>query len=132
MTSRIEDYGFLSDLRTGALISREGSIDWLCLPRFDSESVFGALVGTNDHGRWLLAPAHEDGLISRIAEVDRRYRPSTFILETRWRTGSGEVLVTEFMPIGGRGNSLIRRIQGVTGQVLMRQEQSGCATWPGS
>jgi GH15 family glucan-1,4-alpha-glucosidase len=58
MTSPIEEYGFISDLRTGALISREGAVDWLCLPRFDSESVFGALVGTKSHGRWLLAPAH--------------------------------------------------------------------------
>ena len=122
MASRIEEYAFISDLRTGALISREGSIDWLCLPRFDSESVFGALVGNKSHGRWLLEPSHGDQLTSGPAVVDRRYRPSTFILETRWRTESGEVLVTEFMPIGGSGNFLIRRVQGLHGQVLMRQE----------
>lgn len=122
MTSRIEDYGFISDLRTGALISREGSIDWLCLPSFDSESVFGALLGNKSHGRWLLEASHADEPTPVRAEVHRRYRPSTFILETRWRTESGEALVTEFMPIGGSGNFLIRRIQGLHGQVLMRQE----------
>lgn len=122
MASRIEEYGFVSDLRTGALISREGSIDWLCVPRFDSESVFGALVGNKNHGRWLLEPSHEDEETSVRPEVHRRYRPSTFILETRWTTQSGEVLVTEFMPIGGNGNFLVRRIQGLRGQVLMRQE----------
>jgi GH15 family glucan-1,4-alpha-glucosidase len=122
MASRIEEYGFVSDLRTGALISREGSIDWLCVPRFDSESVFGALVGDKNHGRWLLEPSHEDEATSVRPEAHRRYRPSTFILETRWRTESGEVLVTEFMPIGRNGNFLVRRIQGVHGQVLMRQE----------
>lgn len=123
MTSRIEEYGYISDLRTGALISREGSIDWLCLPRFDSESVFAALVGTKDHGRWLLAPAQEDKRVTGRAQGDRRYLPSTFIImETHWRTARGEVLVTEFMPIGGSGNSVIRRVQGLHGQVLMRQE----------
>lgn len=122
MTSRIEDYGFISDLRTGALVSRGGSIDWLCLPRFDSESVFGALLGNKSHGRWLLEASRADQPTSVRAEVRRRYRPSTFILETRWRTESGEVLVTEFMPIGASGNLLIRRIQGLHGQVLMRQE----------
>lgn len=122
MAARIDEYGFVSDLRTGALISREGSIDWLCVPRFDSESVFGALVGTKDHGRWLLAPTLDDFSTSRPAVVNRRYKPSTFILETHWTTAGGEVLVTDFMPFAGRGNALIRRIQGVSGQVLMHQE----------
>ncbi|WP_343914998.1 glycoside hydrolase family 15 protein [Arthrobacter pascens] len=122
MTARIEDYGFISDLRTGALISRQGSIDWLCLPRFDSDSVFGALVGTTDHGRWLLAPAHENKQVSGRMQVERRYLPSTFIMETRWRTATGEVLVTEFMPIGGSGTVMIRRVQGLHGHVVMRQE----------
>ncbi len=122
MTSRIEEYGLISDLRSGALVSREGSIDWLCLPRFDSESVFGALVGTRDHGRWLLAPTHDDKQVTGRAQCTRRYLPSTFIMETCWRTATGEVLVTEYMPIGGSGNALIRRVQGLHGQVLMRQE----------
>jgi GH15 family glucan-1,4-alpha-glucosidase len=122
MTSRIEDYGFISDLRTGALIARKGSIDWLCLPRFDSESVFGALVGTTDHGRWLLGPAHVDEQVTCRDHCTRRYLPSTFIMETRWRTATGEVLVTEFMPIGASGTVLIRRVQGLHGHVVMRQE----------
>lgn len=122
MTRPIEEYGFISDLRTGALISRTGSVDWLCLPRFDSESVFGALIGTESHGRWLLAPSGGEERTEGSANVARRYRPFTFILETRWRTGSGEVLVTEFMPIGGSGSTLVRRIQGLEGRVLMRQE----------
>lgn len=122
MASPIEEYSFISNLRTGALISREGSIDWLCLPRFDSESIFGALVGTADNGRWLLAPACKDKQISGVAAADRRYLPSTFVVETHWRTAGGEVLVTEFMPIGGNGTSVIRRVRGLSGQVLMRQE----------
>ena len=79
MTSPIEEYGFISDRRTGALISRKGSVDWLCLPRFDSESVFGALVGTENHGRWLLAPSGGEERTEGSADVARRYRPSTFI-----------------------------------------------------
>lgn len=122
MTSRIEDYGFISDLRTGALVSREGSIDWLCVPRFDSESVFGALLGTKSHGRWLLSPSPGNQLAFGPSVVDRRYRASTFILETHWRTESGEVLATEFMPVGGNGNTVIRRIEGLNGRVVMRQE----------
>lgn len=122
MTSGIEDYGFISNLRTGALISRDGSIDWLCLPRFDSESVFGALVGTRDHGRWLLAPAHGEVMLPGSAVPERRYRASTFILDTLWRTPGGDVLVTEFMPIGGKDNVLVRRVQGLSGRVRMRQE----------
>lgn len=122
MASRIEDYGFISDLHTGALVSRGGSIDWLCMPRFDSESIFAALVGTKNHGRWLLAPVSdgEESSVPRVAA--RRYRDSTFILETHWETGSGEALVTDFMPIGGRSTSVVRRIQGLGGRVRMRQE----------
>ena len=121
MASPIRDYGLISDLQTGALVSRSGSIDWLCLPRFDSESFFAALLGTEDHGRWLLAPVTE-GLASAPVVVDRRYRDSTFILETRWKTDSGEVLVTEFMPVSDNRASLVRRVQGITGSVRMWQE----------
>lgn len=121
MAAPIEDYGFISDLHTGALVSRGGSIDWLCLPRFDSESFFSALLGTKDHGRWLLAPTlGEDGSVPAV--VDRRYRDSTFILETLWQTGGGEALVTDFMPVGDNRASLVRRVQGIRGQVRMRQE----------
>ncbi|MDQ0867445.1 glycoside hydrolase family 15 protein [Arthrobacter globiformis] len=122
MTSRIEDYGFISDLHTGALISRRGSIDWLCFPRFDSDSVFGALLGTKDHGRWLLAPTDEHASLPAPATVNRTYRDSTFILESHWRTDEGDVLVTDFMPIGHAGSSIVRRIEGLTGTVRMHQE----------
>jgi GH15 family glucan-1,4-alpha-glucosidase len=121
MASPIADYGLISDLQTGALVSRNGSIDWLCLPRFDSESFFAALLGTEDHGRWLLAPS-SDGQAADPVVVERRYRDSTFVLETRWRTDSGEVLVTEFMPVSDNRASLVRRVQGITGSVRMYQE----------
>jgi GH15 family glucan-1,4-alpha-glucosidase len=119
MQSPIEDYALVSDLHTGALISRDGSVDWLCFPRFDSESAFGALLGTEDHGRWLLAPAPSS---SDARVVERSYIRSTFVLQTRWRTDGGEVLVTDFMPVTDRRANLIRRVQGLSGTVTMRQE----------
>src|SRR4029453_3700004 len=81
----IEEYGLVSNLRTAALVSRAGSVDWLCLPRFDSEACFAALLGTPEHGRWLIAPTGEP------RSVDRRYRPETLILEAAFRTGGGAV-----------------------------------------
>ena len=118
---RIEEYGYISNLHTGALISRGGSVDWLCAPRFDSEAIFAALLGTEAHGRWLLAPAPQTGFPDPMV-LYRGYRRSTFILETRWRTHSGEVLVTEFMPVDGSRRSLVRRVEGVSGQVRMHHE----------
>src|SRR5216117_1487453 len=85
--TRIEDYALIGDCETAALVARDGSIDWLCFPRFDSPACFAALLGTHEHGRWLLAPA--DG--SRV--VRRRYRPGTFVLETEHETESGAVRV---------------------------------------
>lgn len=235
MASPIEDYGLISDLHTGALISRSGSMDWLCFPRFDSPSVFAALLGDPGHGRWLLAPAAAEPESparmgagpaaagtndpNRVAEqadrtvapdaaasgagadavardavsepggrgqggpgaagnqalhngrhaadraldlpytpndaeedyytgfeqpaeqppaeqaeeagrpdpaepvvVERSYLPSTFVLRTHWRTATGEVLVTEFMPAGDRRASLVRRVEGLSGTVDMQQE----------
>ncbi|VDR30894.1 Trehalase [Arthrobacter agilis] len=117
MQTPIEDYALVSDLHTGALISREGSIDWLCLPRFDSESVFAAMLGTPEHGRWLVSPSSADAEV-----VERSYIDSTFVLQTHWRTPDGDVLVTDFMPVGDRRANVIRRVQGLTGTVTMRQE----------
>ncbi len=117
MASPIEDYALVSDLHTGALISRNGSMDWLCLPRFDSPSVFGALLGNSDHGRWLLAP--DD---AAAAVTHRSYLESTFVLRTDWHTPSGAVRVTDFMPVKDRRASIIRRIEGLSGSVDMRQE----------
>ncbi|WP_426938921.1 glycoside hydrolase family 15 protein [Pseudarthrobacter sp. S3] len=117
MASPIEDYALLSDLQTGPLISRDGSVDWLCFPRFDSPSVFSRILGTDEHGHWLLAPSE-----AGAAVVDRRYIDSTFVLQTIWKTGSGSVIVTDFMPLGDSGSSLVRRVTGVEGSVKMRQE----------
>ncbi|MBG6225126.1 GH15 family glucan-1,4-alpha-glucosidase [Arthrobacter sp. CAN_A2] len=116
MQSLIEDYALLSDLHTGALVSRNGSVDWLSFPRFDSESVFAAMLGTPEHGRWLVAPA------SDAEVVERSYLDSTFVLQTRWKTGEGEVLVTDFMPVTDRRANVVCRIQGLRGSVTMRQE----------
>jgi GH15 family glucan-1,4-alpha-glucosidase len=117
MAALIEDYALLSDLQTGPLISRDGSVDWLCFPRFDSPSVFSRLVGTDEHGRWLLAPSESGAVV-----VDRHYIDSTFVLQTIWKTVSGSVLVTDFMPLGDNGSSLVRRVTGLAGSVEIRQE----------
>ncbi|HEX9229845.1 MAG TPA: glycoside hydrolase family 15 protein, partial [Arthrobacter sp.] len=98
------------------------SVDWFCLSRFDSETVFAALLGNRNHGRWLLAPIGADNPESNSFVADRHYQTSTFILQTQWETGSGGVLVSEFMPIGESGTALIRRIQGLHGRVRLRQE----------
>ncbi|WP_299166941.1 glycoside hydrolase family 15 protein [uncultured Arthrobacter sp.] len=119
MAMPIEDYALISDLHTGALVSRGGSVDWLCYPRFDSASVFAALLGNENHGRWLVAPAHAAGIADL---VEWKYIDSTFVLQSRWRTEAGEVLVTDYMPIHDRRASLARRIEGVSGSVPMRQE----------
>jgi GH15 family glucan-1,4-alpha-glucosidase len=114
----IEDYGIIGNAYTAALVSRGGSIDWLCLPRFDSESVFGALLGTPEHGRWLIA---SDGL---LAGCSRRYRGDTGILETRFETAAGSATVIDFIPIvdGEEQVDVIRLVRGEEGCVRMRTE----------
>jgi GH15 family glucan-1,4-alpha-glucosidase len=116
MALLIEDYALIGDCHTAALVGRDGSIDWLCLPRFDSASTFGALLGTKDHGRWLLAPD------DTVTETSRRYLEDTFILVTRWVTETGEVEVTDFMPRGDRRADVVRRVTGITGSVTMSQD----------
>ncbi|PTL74303.1 glucoamylase [Rathayibacter caricis DSM 15933] len=116
MVSPIEDYAVLSDCRTAALVSRDGGIDWLCLPRFDSPSVFGALLGGDEQGRWSLRPVDPD------ARVERRYLGDTLALLTRWTTSSGVVEVTDVMPLRDDRAELVRRVRGVSGTVRMRQE----------
>ena len=117
MAALIEDYALLSDLHTGPLVSRRGSVDWLCFPRFDSPSVFSALLGGEEHGRWLLAPSAPEAVV-----IDRRYVNSTFVLQTTWQTDAGKVLVTDFMPVGDNRSRLVRRMTGLSGTVLMRHE----------
>ena len=112
---RIEDYAAIGDGETMALVSRAGSIDWLCWPRFDSAACFAALLGTEEHGRWLLAPRHE-------ARVTRCYLRDTLILETTFETDSGAVTVTDFMPPRGEHSDLVRIVRGVRGRVAMRMD----------
>ena len=106
----------IGDCHTAAMVGNDGSIDWLCLPRFDSASTFGALLGTEDHGRWLLAP------VEPVLETSRHYLGRTFTLVTRWVTASGEVEVLDLMPMGDRRADVVRRIHGISGTVRMRQE----------
>jgi GH15 family glucan-1,4-alpha-glucosidase len=113
----IEDYGLIGDLQTAALVGRNGSIDWLCLPRFDSASCFSALLGEPAHGRWLLAPAAEP------RSVERRYRPGTPVLETDHETADGAVRVIDFMPRRRDGPpQVVRIVEGLEGRVPMRSE----------
>ena len=113
----LEDYGFIGDLESAALVGRDGSVDWLCLPRFDSASCFSALLGDERHGRWLVAPV-EAGHAST-----RRYRPGTLVLETEFETAEGAVRVIDFMPRRGEGPPrLMRIVEGIRGRVPMRME----------
>jgi GH15 family glucan-1,4-alpha-glucosidase len=114
--THIEDYALLSDLQTAALVSREGSVDWLCFPRFDSGACFAALLGSPDQGRWLLAPRGE------AWHAGWRYRPDTLVLETEWETDGGAVRVLDFMPPRGEAPDIIRIVEGVRGEVEMSSE----------
>lgn len=116
MALNIEDYALIGDCQSAALVGRDGSIDWLCFPRFDSPSIFGALLGDKDHGRWLLAPS------AAVVETTRRYVDDTFTLVTRWVTATGEVEVTDLMPTADRRADVIRRVRGVHGSVCMQQD----------
>jgi GH15 family glucan-1,4-alpha-glucosidase len=115
VTGRIEDYALIGDLQTAALVERGGSIDWLCFPRFDSDACFAALLGTEENGRWLLAPT-EGGT------TQRRYLHETFVLETTWETDEGAVRVLDFMPPRGRAPDVVRIVEGLRGRVRMRSE----------
>lgn len=119
MSISIEDYALLSDLQTAAMVGRNGSIDWLCLPRFDSPACLASLLGTGDNGFWRIAPAGLDGGSSCTY---RAYRPDTLVLETRWETPAGTVRVTDFMPPRAQLPCLVRVIEGLSGAVPMRSE----------
>jgi len=116
MASRIEDYALIGDCHTAALVAREGSLDWLCVPRFDSGACFAALLGTPDNGRWLIAPAGE------VRSVRRAYRPSTLVLDTEFTTDDGVVTVTDCMLPFGEGSQVLRIVAGKSGQVPMGTE----------
>jgi GH15 family glucan-1,4-alpha-glucosidase len=115
VASRIEDYAVIGDTHTAALVARDGSIDWTCLPRFDSQACFAALLGTPENGRWLLAP---EGPYT----VKRRYIEHSFMLESTYTTDDGIVRVVDAMPLGDRRADVVRRIEGVRGSVQMRHE----------
>ncbi|CAL79478.1 putative glycoside hydrolase, family 15 [Bradyrhizobium sp. ORS 278] len=116
MSCRIEDYALIGDCETAALVSRNGSIDWLCWPAFDSDACFAALLGDHSHGRWLIAPRDE------VTITSRRYRGDSLILETRFETAEGTVELIDFMPPRGRASDVVRLVRGVSGRVAMRMD----------
>ncbi|MFI6336348.1 glycoside hydrolase family 15 protein [Streptomyces sp. NPDC050535] len=119
MAGRIEDYALIGDMQTAALVCRDGTVDWLCLPRFDSHAVFAGLLGTEEHGFWRLGPAHAADAKPPTA-ARRTYRGDSLILESEWDTPRGTVRVTDFMPPRDGAPQLIRIVEGVTGRVPMR------------
>ena len=115
MSTRIEDYALIGDCKSAALVSRDGSIDWLCWPRFDSEACFAALLGTTYHGRWLVAPRGK-------ARITRRYRPDTLILETEFETPDGAATLVDFMPFRSDCSEIVRLVIGTRGKLEMHTE----------
>ena len=113
MSSHIEDYALIGDCEAAALVARNGSLDWLCWPRFDSDACFAALLGSEEHGHWQIAP-RDDG-----ARITRRYRPNTLILETRFECSEGVVTLVDFMPMQGTHSSVVRLVVGERGRVAM-------------
>ncbi|MEX0832542.1 MAG: glycoside hydrolase family 15 protein [Actinomycetota bacterium] len=116
MPSRIEDYGLIGDTRTAALVGKDGSIDWLCFPRFDSGACFAVLLGDAGNGRWILAPA------GAARKVGRRYRDGSLILETEFETNEGAARVIDFMTIGTKNANVVRMVEGLRGRVQMNME----------
>lgn len=120
MAGRIEDYALIGDMQTAALIGRDGAVDWLCLPRFDSHAVFAGLLGTEEHGFWRIGPATADGAEPAAADR-RRYRGDSLVLESEWDTEDGVVRVLDFMPPREQhAPQLVRIVEGVSGRVAMR------------
>ncbi|KFE47850.1 glycoside hydrolase family 15 protein [Pseudomonas congelans] len=110
MAALIEDYALLGNCETAALVARDGSLDWLCFPRFDSTACFAALLGSEEHGRWKIAPTAE------VIAVERRYRDGTLILETVFETGDGRAMLIDFMPMNTSGH-VVRMVVGLSGRV---------------
>src|SRR5678816_4732385 len=115
-TTKIEDYGFLSDTQTGALVSRDGCVDWLCFPRFDSPACFASLLGDKENGHWRFFPDEE------VTAVRRRYCDETLILETELETKNGAVRLIDFMPPRGENPDIVRIVEGLRGAVRMKME----------
>jgi len=116
LSQKIEDYGLIGDCETAALVGRDGSIDWLCWPAFDSDACFAALLGNHRNGRWLISPAEE------VTKSSRRYWDDTLILETRFETANGVVALIDFMPPRGNASDVVRLVRGVTGKVKLQMQ----------
>src|SRR5881398_3885548 len=116
MSTRIEDYALIGDCEGAALVGADGSIDWLCWPRFDSDACFAALMGTPEHGRWLIAPK------DKSAKLSRKYRETTLVLETKIETKEGEALLIEFMAPHQDASHIVRLVKGVRGRLAMHTE----------
>src|SRR5262245_22522138 len=114
----IEDYALIGDLRTAALVGRNGSIDWFCPPRFDSEACFAALLGDEDNGYWRIGPA--DGSMA----TERRYRDGTLILESEFEVDGGRVRIVDCMPVEHEVTTIVRIVRGLEGTVQMRMDMS--------
>ncbi|KAF0646323.1 MULTISPECIES: glycoside hydrolase family 15 protein [Streptomyces] len=119
MAGRIEDYALIGDMQTAALVCRDGTADWLCLPRFDSHAVFAGILGTEEHGFWRIGPEHAEGTEPPAADR-RQYRGDSLILESEWDTPRGTVRITDFMPPRDGAPQLVRIVEGVSGRVEMR------------
>src|SRR5579872_4363188 len=115
MAAPLEDYGLIGDGETAALVAKDGSIDWLCWPRFDSDACFAALLGTGEHGCWKLSPIDP-------VRVERRYQTDTLVLETHFETGHGAARLIDFMPIRDGASVLVRMLKGVRGRVRIRSD----------
>src|SRR4051812_41807114 len=116
MALRIEDYALIGDCQTAALVGTDGSIDWLCFPRFDSPACFAALLGTAAQGRWRVAPA------GAVRAARRRYAGDTLVLETEFETDAGVVAVIDLMPVRGEAPDVVRIVEGRGGAVPVRSE----------
>jgi GH15 family glucan-1,4-alpha-glucosidase len=116
LSSKIEDYGLIGDCETAALVGRDGSIDWLCWPAFDSDACFAALLGTHRNGRWLIAPVEE------VTKSSRRYWDNTLILETRFETENGAIALIDFMPPRGDASDVVRLVRGISGKVKLKMQ----------
>ena len=120
MSTQLEDYALIGDGETAALVSREGSIDWLCWPRFDSDACFAALLGRAENGRWLIGPAAPpaDGTIG----LNRRYQPDSLVMETDLTMPGGAVRLIDFMPKRQGCSALVRIVVGLSGTVRLQMD----------
>src|SRR5580658_1483516 len=119
MAQRIEDYTVIGDLHTAAIVGLDGSIDWLCLPHFDSPSCFSRLLGTEEHGYWQLHPA---GGAEKVKACRRKYRDGSLVLETEFDTATGTVRITDCMPMRDSHPHVVRQVEGIAGSVDMHMD----------